>query len=128
MPNDVYDDQIDYLVDHAKDIYEHWDCATPLFACISPDSNRMYRRYGSNMYRVFGCVTEIKRGSHVAFTEDLTDEMRADKTIPADEHLLAKRFKKMNKARRRKLLERFAYHQRLADDRYNRKPPKNFMP
>lgn len=78
---DKYDEQIAYLTEHPEKIYDSWGSCDGLFEYASTDRSVRRRPDG----KVCGCLTMIRMIDHYhAYTDDLTERIRADERIPDD--------------------------------------------
>lgn len=80
---DKYDAEIERLKNATQDeIAESWNECEPLF--------KRCCRFGElrRDYIPCGCLTQIRLGKHVAATDALTLEIRADDRIPREPHLI----------------------------------------
>jgi len=79
---DKYDRAINYLKSHPDEIYDAWDDslhkAHSPFAHCTPSGHMDFVAHGR-----CGCLTEIRGGTKVGWTPELTDEIRNDGRIPS---------------------------------------------
>lgn len=79
---DAYDEAVDYLSEHPKEIFKAWYPSAPRHGCLF--------RYAEadNSHRLgTGCLTMIRYGGFIAETEELTARIRADERIPDDDRI-----------------------------------------
>lgn len=89
---DKYDEAIEYLATHPNEIYETWNWppakkAGCLFLPVAPDSGEQLfpNRPGASSHDApCGCLTMVHNGRYVAWTDDLTEQIRKDNRIPDD--------------------------------------------
>ena len=77
-PRDVYDDEVERLTKHPKEIFKSWAEMGPLFGFVSPSRQITTDSNGCGV----GCLTMVHSGPEVAFDPSLTDEIRRDNRLP----------------------------------------------
>jgi hypothetical protein len=85
---DRYDKAIAYLEAHPSEIASAW--ANPffhpggaLFLYVTHNSGESID-LGRGRFKLCGCLTQVRRGTRDAETEELTEEIRNDTRIPRD--------------------------------------------
>ena len=120
--SDKYDEEINRLVDrNAEYLYASWANWSPLFKTAGPGEYNLERPDT----KCCGCLTQIRMSAFTcaknpedrywAWTDELTEQIVADESIPASIELLCKQWGPMSRAERIGVLQPFAKWQRRLD-------------